>query len=704
MAASLEEIEASLESELVDRPVGQKGRAFLPLSLDEIKAAIASEISTSHGSLMADSTASEERRQALRAFYGEPLGNEVEGRSKVVMTEVADTIHWIMPSLIRMFVGAKEIWEFEPTAPGTEEQAEQASEYLNHLFFEEMDGFRILFDFMFTALLEKNGYVIVETEQRIEPRRKSFNQVSPEQLQMLLNEYGMDSVVEFSEMDAIRDGQQTKVSDVTFIDTKRSNRIVCRGIPPEEFLIARRTVRLDDDAVFVAERRKMTAGDLVALGFSKEVVENLPEDMGPEFAEERIVRMREDEVYPMSAANRPDGASREVWVNNVYIRIDEDGDGFAECRHIICVGDQATEVLYDDYADYPPFAALTASPIPHKFLGQSIYDLIGDLQEIRTVLMRQILDNLYLTNNSRLAVVEDQVELDDLLTNRPGGFVRMQSPDAVTPIITPPLPPIAMNMMEFLDQVRETRVGVSKFTQGVDASSLGSSASSANAMISAGMQRIELIGKIFAEGGLKRLGTLLLREFKKNRYEKEVVRMRGRWVEIDPASWDETMNVKVKTGLGVGASQERIGYLMATLQLQKELLGQGASFMVSPKDVYRTVKELNKAMGFSAQETFFTNPEGQDWPQPPPDHRLLENERRVKDDTAKNILTASEKEREERERQDLKEYRMKDLQLRWEQAQLEAKTRKEIAAMQLEAAEAKGEQTRTGGEMTETDD
>ena len=663
-----------------------EAKGYRVLTPDEVKSAVSREILDSHGAISAGSQIAEERRNALKMFFGQPFGDEVEGRSQVVLTEVADTIHWMMPSLMRMFASGEDVFEFQAVGPEDEKAAQQATEFINHVFWNEMDGFQLLYDWFFTALLEKNGFVVVEWEERAEPKRESFKGLSMAQVVSLQEDPRGFEFIEFEERDAIMPGMGSmKVYDVTVQQTESVGRMVARGIPPEEFIIARREMKCDDDVSFVGERRKMRVSDLVAMGFDPMEVAEWPSDESPEFSQGRTIRLSEEETFPIQSSDRPDQASREIWVNNIYMTLDEDGDGYAELRHIMCIGDTAMELIFDEYADFPPFASLTASPVPHKFFGQSVVDLVGDLQRIRSTLMRQMLDNLYLQNNQRTMVVRGEVEINDLLTSRPGGIVRVDSPESMMPIITPGLSPIAMSMMEYLDGVRETRVGVSKWSQGLDGGSLNGTATGVNAMMAASQQRIELIGRVFAKTGLSRLGKILLRTFKRNDNKARTVKMRGEWVDVDPSSWPSDMDCRVKTGLGIGSASEMIGYLMATIQLQKEAATMGATFLVTPQDLFRAVSELNKAMGFSRAQTFFTDPGDQPWPEPKPDHKILENQRRVVDDQTKNEISLLQAETEAREKAALQEHREKELAQKKELAEMERETRIEIARIQAAA-------------------
>jgi hypothetical protein len=275
----------------------------------------------------------------------------------------------------------------------------------------------------------------------------------------------------------------------------------------------------------------------------------------------------------------------------------------------------------------------------------------------------------------------------------------MDSLDSMEPIVQPPLPAMAMEMMHYLDEIREVRVGVSRYTQGLDGGSLNGTATGVNAMMGASQSRVELIGRIFAQTGMKRLGKLLLRLYKQHDTKTRVTRLNGQWIDVDPSSWNDDMDVKIKTGLGIGAASEQIGYLMATIQLQKEAMVSGAKFMVQPKDIYRAVTELNKAMGFRGSDVFFTDPGDQPWPEPKPDVKLLENKRRLMDDEAKHAIGMLSAQADARAKQGIEDFRGKELE---QQATLE----RERLAMQKTVALIQAQRAReaTDGEGGEDGD
>lgn len=688
-----------------------------PMDERDVASIISSEIMQAMGSGSGGSSQLEaDRRRALRYFYGKPFGNEVAGRSAVVLTEVADTIHWIMPSLMRMFAGGQDVFEVIPENESEREQAELATAYMNTVFWEEMDGFQVLYDWFFTALLEKNGFVTVQWENRTEPKMESYEGLLEEELNALLAEPRGLEVVEFEEGEPVQypptqdpntgemvESDPQPTYNVTLKQTKTVGRVRIRGISPDEFLITRTARTLDDDTTFVAERVRLTVSDLVAMGFPLDEVLTWPYDQTPEYEQTAIERRADETNFPITGAERKDAASRFLWVNNCYVRIDEDGDGYAELRHIIAIGDTGTKIVYDEYANFVPMASISASPVPHKFFGLSIADLVGDLQLIRSTLMRQLLDNLYLSNNQQMMVVPGQVMLDDLLTNRPGNMIRVDSvTDSMAPVVTPQLGPVAMDMMRYLDEIRETRIGVSRATQGLDASALNGTATGVNAMMAAGTARIDLIGRIIAVG-MKRLGKLLLRTFKQHDNKGRMIQMRGNWVPVNPSVWSENFKVNIRVGLGVGAAAEVAQNLMAVLNLQKEVLAQGAANLVKPMDVYRAAAELTKAMGFRKADTFFTQPEENEWPEPAPDVQVLENQRRVQDDQSRNQIEAVRAQAEAGDKLALAEFRQAELAQKKELAILEMQNRLEIAKLQAKTQVEVAEENFEAAKENETD-
>lgn len=603
-----------------------------PMTDDEIKSVVGQELSNSLGQI--GSEVSAQRRLALEYYHGKPFGNEIEGRSQVVLTDVTDTIEWILPTLMRMFTGGSVVARYQPVGKEDEEMAEQATEYINHVFTHQLDGFMILYEGFKDALLEKNAVWKTWYEELMEPRQEIYRQQDEAQLQMLEDDPQVEIIQATEGQIEGENGQPMPVWDVITRDVKARGRLRCETIPPEEFVIARRATKMDDKTPFAAHRLRVTISDLIAMGIDRDVAEALPSDDIAEYSEGRIERRGDDESYPDAAENRRDDASREIWLNDCFIRIDEDNDGYAELREILVSGEQANEVLFDQEVSHMPFASITPVPMPHKFFGLSFADLVMDLQLIRSTILRNILDNLYITNNQRYEVVDGAVEIDDLLTSRPGGVVRVDAPGMVKALDSAQLGPMAFNTLEYLHEVKENRTGITRYNQGMDASSLNQTATGITQIMSAAQARIELVGRIFAETGIKRLFRNLLRLVVEAPLKEQIIRLRGKWVTFDPGSWNGDMDCEIEVGLGIGQTQERVANLQLLAGLMSGIRDEFGEQIVTAKEVYEVSQRIADTVGFKTKEQFFLDPTEREAPEPPPNPEMvkIEVEKQIADD------------------------------------------------------------------------
>lgn len=589
------------------------------------------------------SSLTEQRRKALKYYLGEPFGNEQDGRSQVVSTEVADTIEWIMPSLMRVFASGDQVVVFEPVGEEDVEAAKQATDYVNYVFDKRNDGFKILYTWFKDALLQKNGVVKVwwEEKEADEEHRGNFTQDS---LTILQADPDTEIVSQEPGQPMLNplDGSQVPTFDVTYRQTKTAGRVKIVGVPPEEFLISRRAAEIDE-AVYVAHRVRKKLSDLIAEGFDKADVMSLSGDDDADLTEEAITRRSfdDDEGGNGLLIDRP-GVLREVWVKENYVLVDWDDDGIAERRQIITAGDgnkilkregKSANVKWDGPV---PLVALTPILMPHRFFGMSVADLVMDLQLIKSTVLRQILDNLYLTNNPG-KIVSDQVNLDDLLTVRPGRLVRlkdgaMPGDGHVMPDTVQFTAGAAFPMLEYLDALKENRVGVTKYNQGLDANSLNKTATGIANIMNASQQRIELIARVFAETGVKTLFRIILQLVTKHQSEPQQIRLRGKFVAVDPSEWDKQFDTSVTVGLGTGNKDQMLMHIQTLLTVQQTLVQfqKGLSGpLVTADKIYNSLEKLVQNAALGSVEHFFTDPSDPKTQQmmqqnpPPPDPAMV---------------------------------------------------------------------------------
>ena len=564
------------------------------LSEEEILNKCQLEIDNAIGYLETETVAA--RAEAMEYYLRKPYGNEVDGRSAVVTGEVAEAIDGALPQLIRVFTSNEDAVQFEPVRDGDEPLAEQASDMANWVFYKDNDGFLILHNWFKDALLQKVGIVKAYWSEKKDITKEKYKGLTDDELTMLLMDGEFEVVAQQTDTTIGADGIPYSTHNITIQRTDDNSRVVIENVPPEEFLISK-DARTIADSPFVAHRRMVDRGDLVAMGFSKEVVERIPAGDRLEYSPERLARYDRDELPDYAITN-------DVEVFECYIKIDTDGDGIPEMRKVMFAGN---EILSNEECDYVPFHSICPIPIPHLFFGQSLADRTMDIQIEKSTILRQMLDNLYLTNNYRVGAVEGQVNLDDLLTSTAGGVVRMKNPNAIVPLTVQSTASQSFPMMEYLDASMAKRTGVSDMQQGLDPNVLQNvSATAVAAMTQQSAGKLELIARIFAETGVKSLFKGILQLLCKYQNQPRTVRMRGQWVNYDPREWSNQYDVTINVGLGNGNRQEQIAMLQMILAKQEEIIGKyGANNPLVTVTQYRkTLGRMIEMAGFKDTTAF----------------------------------------------------------------------------------------------------
>jgi hypothetical protein len=551
----------------------------------------------------------EQRTKAIKYYNRYEYGNEVDGRSKIVTGEVAEVVDGALPQLMRIFAGSDELGRFEPRMPGDEEFAKQATELCNYVFFNDNDGVIILHDWFKDALLQKNGIVKYWWEEAEDPTKEEYKGLNAEELTLLFADGDMELISQETEevVPATVDVNGMTVPavlsyNVVIRKKKEVGKIVVQNVPPEEFLIAKRDKKIKD-ARFVAHRTTKTRSDLVALGYDKAIVDKLPAYSDITYTPERVARFTQGEMPDETQSL--DFSMQEVEVFECYIRTDYDDDGIAELRKVTYAGDQ---ILDNEEADHIPFASVCPIPMPHKFFGQSLADRAMDIQLIKSTITRQILDNLYLTNMPRVTALDGQVNLDDLLTAAPGGVVRVKSQGAVTPMNVPATAAQSFPMLDYMDQVLQKRSGVTSTSQGIDPNILqNTTATAIAAMQQAGAGRIEMIARIFADTGVKDLFAGIFHLLLKYQDKPRVIRLRGKYVSVDPREWKNNYDVTVNVGLGTGSQDQKMAMAAMVMQKQEQILSsQGfANPLVSVGQYRNTLGKFIEAAGYKDSMEFF---------------------------------------------------------------------------------------------------
>lgn len=548
-----------------------------------------------------------DRYNALNAYMGRPLGNEQEGRSQVVIPELRDTIEWVMPQIMRMFVGGKAACRFEATNGDDEDQAELESEVVNYVFMSQNDGFFVLHDFFKDALMLRNGYARVYSEKATKSDVESYTGLTEIELSMLMQSEDEIEVLEQRETD----GPLGPAFDIKLRRTRKVHKVKVECIQPEETLVSPKARHSVEDCGFVEHKTTITRSELVEMGFDQKLVYSISVSK-PSWLD--LVALARDEVVDQLSSDDETGdpSTREVEFRVVELRVDYDGDGVAELRRVILGGEK---ILDND--EIPETGIVSCSPIrmPHRHVGISYYDLLNDLQAIKTALFRQGLDNLYLANNSRVAVNHQNVNLSDLLVSRPGGIVRVAGAPSENIMPFPTANGVlgqVIPALEYVDQLREMRTGIGKDTMGVDADALQDVTKGGQlAAMSAAAMKVELVARLLAEG-VKDIFRKIHAELRRNQDRPMTVRIAGKWMDVNPSEWGPRESLTVNVGLGSGIRSEARANIMLLGQMQEKLAPLG---LIGPKQAYATFKRGVEVLGIDNPSEFAMDPDSPEYAQ-----------------------------------------------------------------------------------------
>jgi hypothetical protein len=570
---------------------------------------IGNELNNSAGGISSSDSIEYAREAALATYLGQPDGKEVEGRSSIISTDVADAIEWIMPEVMKAFTQNNEVVTFDAVCSGDEEQAEMESKYVYDILMKENNGFLILHQFVKDALMQKNGFLKVFYERTEDDVSENYTGLTEQESQMIL----ADPELELTAMTQYDDGTFDVSVDRKIVDSK----VCVVSVPPEEFRVNREHNSVDlTDARFTAHVVLKTAGELVNEGYSKDFVDAIPSSpISEEYREYRFY-MQGETVTPIGQTST-DPSQRLIEVTECFLDIDIQESGKPKRMKITVAGGDSPTVILGDPEEVVgnPFISATAILMSHKLFGLSIYDRLKSIQAQKTALWRNIFDNMYLQNNQRTIVVENQVNIDDLLVSRPGGIIRVKRADAIAPYVTPPLPGDSYKMMDYLDQVRAGRSGVSPegpVTDNMIGDRVGSQGVAQ--MLSQKEELVGLMIRVFAETGLKPLCYKIRETVIKHQDTVKEYKFKGRWVQINPTKWRNRKTSTVRVGTGSGNRQQQLSAITQIMLIQEKMLSNPGQALVVEDKVYKAVDDFAKFSGMPGASPYFldpASPEGQ---------------------------------------------------------------------------------------------
>ena len=564
---------------------------------------------------------SEENTKYLAAYLGNKSGefSAIPNQSSVVSTDIADVVEADMPSLARIFLGSGDVVTFQPNTENEVEikEAEEKTKYVNWIVRSQPESFNIIHNWLKDAEIQKNGVVKYFIEEQKEVEVVEYEDVDAEEISAIIESLKGSKVdrvkVEVSEQEEneAQNPELPATFDIKFRVTTEKQKVCIINVPTELFLITRNARSLED-AELVGDRVRKTRGELLSEGFKRELIDELSTVDEEDNRTSNIDAVRNrDQGGANFDTNINDWASQNVEISDLYVKVDFDGDGIAERRHVMISGNK---VLVNEYFNHVPYASLSAILMPHKAIGRSRAEVTYPYQLQKTALQRGINDNIYMVNNPR-NVVHPDVDLDDMLTVRTNGIVRMDEDtkvlpgNAVFPLQIPYIGQQALQVIQYVDQSRAQTTGALLANQGLDSDKLNQeTATRFQGVKDSSDAKIELIARNYGETGFRKLYEGIAWLVSRYQNTETEFRVLGKALTVNPKGWKYSHYVQSNVGLGAGDNEKSLETLQGLYGIQQSLIQQGST-LADEKDVYNTLGRIVQGAGFPRVSEFFNDPE-----------------------------------------------------------------------------------------------
>lgn len=609
-----------------------------------------------------------DRAAALDFYNGEPFGDEEDGRSQVVTRDVAEVIDYATVSILRTMISGDTVVEF---ATPDKQLSKEIDAALNQQFFQGQDGYRVLHDWIKAGLLERTGVVKVCVEEQ-PPKRREAELTADEMAGLMASGMEMIAATPLDESETLWQVAYLEPRPPLFRDY---------FVPNEETMIAQDARDLDHDCEYNGFRTPRTVSQITEMGYDTSDLESDYPIEADELANAR------DGGSNWVEGDYRTGPNRRVWLLEEYARYDLDGDGVTELNKVHRVG---SRILHVEPVDEQPGVVFCPFPMPGRIVGQSLADKVMDIQRTRSVLMRQGLDNLYQANKPRWAVSKassGETTIDDLLAAPiAGGIIRYEGATPPVPVKLPDVSSSAFQMMEVLAGERESRTGITRLNQGLDADALNKTATGTAMMQAQGQQIEDYMARNFAEA----FARLMLKKYRLMRAFGSVMRVMidGQEVEVDPRQWPDDVHVRVRVGLGTGRKEQRLAARMQLLQIAQQVESAGDLSLFTPDNIYNQIVGVIEDSSLGEVNQYITHPEEMPEREPQPDPETLKAQ-------AQAMVEAQKVENDAKKAQGdqmLKARQIEaDVQLKQQQAEYDLQAKREAAALQQQLMREKAE-------------
>jgi|LakMenE01Jun11ns_1017448.scaffolds.fasta_scaffold9952278_5 hypothetical protein len=557
----------------------------------------------------------EDRTRALEYYKGDMRDLVVmKNRSDAVSYDVRDGIQAVLPDLVEIFAGSEDVATFRPSSAEDEEAAKQETDYVLHTIFEQNDGWSLFVTWILDALQAKNGVVRYWAEEGEPAEDQTLAGKTAAEIQMALDSGAeLVSIKACEEYEEPYGAPSEPLWDAVIRGEPEDGRVCIANVPPEDVAVAADTISLRD-ATYVSVRSRPRVQDLVASGIPKDLLDKVP-SWGGYSSQESLAR---DTVAETALSKRStDDMLRQIEVYEHYIRLKSGRKSELWC--VTTAGrETGAALLRHEKVSQIGLAAITPYRVPHRFFGQSLADFLVDIQRLKSQFQRMQVDSGLFALNQRHVVNIDRlaegVGLDDYLNNQPGVPIRVTDDNAVVPLASAGLSFDPLQSLEYFSTVAEERTGIVRASQGLNPDTLHETLGGAMQQLSRAQKRIRMIAKTFAETGVRDLYLGIHALLRENQSKERVVRLRGKWVPVNPSKWVERSDMQIEIGMGSGGREFELATIQQVIALQeKAVQAQGGMSgpLVTTKELYNSAIRLSEKAGLKAPEQFFANPEEQ---------------------------------------------------------------------------------------------
>ena len=604
------------ESAIEDKESGPFG-----MSLEEWAGVVKAEYDSSIG-FVNNGELEGEREKALRAIRGDLSIPHLPNRSSSNDTSIDEAIEMIMPDLMDIFTGGDDVAAFEPIGPKDEVLAVQETEAVVHTVMDMNDGFNNIYDYCKDALSLKTGIFKVVWEKETTETKRIVDIQSQEQADSLQAD--------------IQNGTVTfdpETGKAEILETRDDERCAISVVAPEDLGVSADTIEIQK-APYCVQRSKMRLQELTAKG-----IETQSTDLADASNEDDSVSDARDtvETHDDEYINPAIDQLRLIEINEHYIRLSLEDNPKLRVFQVITSSD-CSRVFSVEEVDVIPFACGTPYRNPHRFFGFSIVDKLLEVQKIKTSLYRMLLDSGYFAINNRHEIVQSGMARNtwsQFAKNEPGSGIIVKAAGTINPIKPSGLSFDAIGAIEFFSTVGENRSGVVRNAQGLNPDTLHDTAKGAQILMGQAQKRTRLIARLLAQG-IKDM-YLLTHRLTRTKGQPTTMRLRGKFVEVDPSEWGFRKDAKIKIGVGSGGREERLSVLNAILEKQVkavELQGGVKGPLVNAENLHHAAEDFAKAAGLPDQR-YFMNPEEYEAPPPQPSPEMLKLQAQQQQEQAK---------------------------------------------------------------------